>query len=39
VRSGNVTDEEMWVDDIKKQTPPEPDDNFNATYAGASFEP
>jgi putative transposase len=26
--SGNETDE-MWVDYIKKQTPPEPDDNFN----------
>ena len=30
VSSGNVTDD-MWVDYIKKQTPPEPDDNFNVT--------
>ena len=30
VSSGNVTDE-MWVDYIKNQTPPEPDDNFNVT--------
>ena len=29
-RSGNVTDE-MWADYIKKQTAPEPDDNFNVT--------
>ena len=28
--SGNVTDE-MRVDYIKNQTPPEPDDNFNVT--------
>ena len=28
--SGNVTDE-MWVEYIKNQTPPEPDDNFNVT--------
>jgi putative transposase len=28
--SGNVIDE-MWVDYIKSQTPPEPDDNFNVT--------
>ena len=28
VSSGKVTDE-MRVDYIKKQTPPEPDDNFN----------
>ena len=26
--SGNVTDE-MWMDYIKNQTPPEPDDNFD----------
>jgi putative transposase len=30
VSSGNVADE-MWVDYIKNQTPPEPDDNFNIT--------
>jgi hypothetical protein len=34
VSSGNVTDE-MWVDYIKNQTLPEPDDNFNVTLAGA----
>jgi putative transposase len=28
--SGNVTDE-VWVEYIKNQTPPEPDDNFNVT--------
>jgi putative transposase len=28
--SGNVTDE-MWVEYIKNQTRPEPDDNVNAT--------
>lgn len=28
--SGNVTDA-MWVEYIKNQTPPEPDDNFNVT--------
>ena len=28
VSSGNVTDD-MWVEYIKNQTPPEPDDNFN----------
>lgn len=28
--SGKVTDE-MWVDYIKNQMPPEPDDNFNVT--------
>ncbi|BCH33974.1 hypothetical protein MesoLjLc_59040 [Mesorhizobium sp. L-8-10] len=27
---GNVTDE-MWVEYIQNQTPPEPDDNFNVT--------
>jgi putative transposase len=26
--SGNVTDE-VWAEDIKNQTPPEPDDDFN----------
>jgi putative transposase len=26
----NVTDE-VWVDYIKNQTPPEPDNNFNVT--------
>lgn len=26
----NLTNE-MWVERIKNQTPPEPDDNFNAT--------
>jgi hypothetical protein len=31
VSSGNVTDE-MWVDYIKNQTPPEPDDNFKVTW-------
>jgi hypothetical protein len=30
VSSGNVTDE-MWVDYIKNQTLPEPDDDFNIT--------
>ena len=30
VSSGNVTDD-MWVEYIKNQTPPEPDDNFNVT--------
>jgi len=30
VSSGNVTDD-MWVDYIKNQVPPEPDDNFNVT--------
>jgi putative transposase len=30
VSSGGVTDE-MWVEYIKKQTPPEPGDNFNVT--------
>ena len=29
--SGNVTDE-AWVEYIKNQTPPEPDDNVRATY-------
>ncbi|MFV0335548.1 MAG: IS200/IS605 family transposase [Tropicimonas sp.] len=28
--SGNVTDE-MWVEYITNQTPPEPDDNYNVT--------
>jgi putative transposase len=28
--SGNVTDE-VWVEYIKNQTPPEPDDNFTVT--------
>lgn len=28
--SGNVTDE-TWVEYIKNQKPPEPDDNFNVT--------
>ena len=28
--SGNVTDE-VWVEYIKSQRPPEPDDNFNVT--------
>ena len=28
--SGNMTDE-VWVEYIKNQTPPEPDDNFNVT--------
>ena len=28
--SGNVTDE-VWVEYIKNQKPPEPDDNFNVT--------
>ena len=28
--SGNVTDE-VWVEYIKNQTPPEPDDNFKVT--------
>lgn len=28
--SGNVTDE-VWMDYIKNQTPPEPDDNFNVS--------
>jgi putative transposase len=28
--SGNVTDE-VWVEYIKNQRPPEPDDNFNVT--------
>jgi hypothetical protein len=28
--SGNVTDE-AWVEYIKNQVPPEPDDNFNVT--------
>jgi putative transposase len=30
VSSGNVTDE-MWVDYIKNQAPPEPDDDFKVT--------
>jgi putative transposase len=30
VSGGNATDE-MWVDYIKNQTPPEPVDNFNVT--------
>ena len=29
-KRGSHTDE-MWVDYIKNQTPPEPDDNFNVT--------
>jgi hypothetical protein len=33
-KRGSHTDE-MWVDYIKNQTPPEPDDNFNVTQAGA----
>jgi len=28
--SGNVTDE-VWLEYIKNQTPPEPDDNFDVT--------
>jgi len=28
--SGNVTDE-VWLEYIKNQTPPEPDDNFEVT--------
>jgi putative transposase len=28
--SGNVTDD-VWVEYIKSQKPPEPDDNFNVT--------
>jgi putative transposase len=28
--SGNVTDD-VWVEYIKNQKPPEPDDNFNVT--------
>jgi hypothetical protein len=28
--SGNVTDE-VWIEYIKNQKPPEPDDNFTAT--------
>jgi len=34
VSSGNVTDD-MWVEYIKNQTPPEPDDNFNVTGVAA----
>jgi hypothetical protein len=33
-KRGSHTDE-MWVDYMKNQTPPEPDDNFNVTEAGA----
>ena len=29
-KRGNVTDE-VWVEYIKNQTPPEPDDHFNVT--------
>ncbi len=41
--SGNVTDE-MWLDDITNQQPPEPDDNFGVTLVRrradrSGFEP
>jgi len=34
VSSGNVTDD-MWIDYIKNQAPPEPDDSFNVTRVAA----
>ena len=34
VSRGNVTDD-MWIDYIKNQAPPEPDDNFNVTCVAA----
>jgi putative transposase len=30
-RSIAITTDEVWVEYIKNQTPPEPDDNFNVT--------
>jgi putative transposase len=32
VSAGNVTDD-MWLEYIRNQVPPEPDDNFNVTVS------